>query len=313
VNSFRSIRVIGPILLLVLSLTSMVSADFTGLSVEPVEDPAAAGAGLQAFDLFASFDGSSDRLLGVARVNLTASTGAFFQHPAGEDTAPTDLAILNDPIAAFDSFVTMSLAVDDGSDETGLTPDFDSAAFGNGVLSGDWFNSNPDNAQGTPDSNLRVRIARLTLQDAQQGDSISGNLSVGWQHDGSGPFTLTPAAIEFGCASPTATPEIVLEQTAGETRISWTALPLLPAYDVIRGDLELLRATAGDFSASTVECMADNDSQTIVVHPGTPPSGSGFWFLARAVSCDGGTYDSGGTAQFEPRDAEIAASAAACP
>ena len=303
----------APSLLLMLSFTSMVSADFTGVSVEPVDDPAAAGAGLQAFDVFVDLDSPTDRLLGVVLVNLTASTGAFFQHPAGEDTAPTDLAILNDPVAAFDSFVTMALAVDDGSDETWLTPDFDSAAFGNGVLSGDWFNSNPDNAQGTPDADFRVRIARLTLQDAQQGDSISGSLSVGWQKDGPGPFNLDPAVIEFGCASPAATPELVLEQNAGVTRISWTALPLVPAYDVIRGDLELLRATGGDFSASTVECMADNDSDTIVVHPGTPPSGGGFWFLTRAVSCDRGTYDSGGPAQYEQRDAEIAASAAACP
>ena len=312
-SAVRSIRIIGPSLLLMLSFASMVSADFTGVSVEPVDDPAAAGAGLQPFDVFVEFDSPTDRLLGVALVNVSASTGAFFQHAAGEDTAPTELAILNDPIAAFDSFVTMTLAVDDGSDETWLTPDFDSAAFANGVLSGDWFNSNPDNAQGTPDADLRVRIARLTLQDAQPGDSISGSLSVGWQQDGTGPYSLNSAAIAFGCAAPAATPELVLEQTGGETQISWTALPLVPAYDVVRGDLELLRATGGDFSSSTVECMADNDSDTIVVHPGTPPSGGGFWFLTRAVSCDGGTYDSGGPAQVEPRDAEIAASADSCP
>lgn len=306
-------RSIGPSLLLMMSLTSVVSADFRGVSVEPVDDPAAAGAGLQAFDVFVDFDGPTDRLLGVVLVNLAASTGAFFQHPAGEDTAPTDQAVLDDPIVAFDSFVTMALAVDDGSDETWLTPDFDSAVFGNGVLSGDWFNSNPDNPQGTPDADFRVRIARLTLQDAQQGDSISGSLSVGWKQDGTGPFKLNPAAIEFGCASPAATPELVLEQTSGVTRISWTALPLVPAYDAIRGDLELLRTTGGDFSASTVECMADNDSDTLVVQLGTPPSGGGFWFLARAVSCGGGTYDSGGPAQVEPRDVEIAASADACP
>jgi hypothetical protein len=223
------------------------------------------------------------------------------------------LAILNDPITAFDSFVTMTLGVDDGSDETWLTPDFDSAAFANGVLSGDWFNSNPDNAQGTPDADSRVRIARLTLQDAQQGDSISGSLGVGWQQDVPGPYVLSSAAIEFGCAAPTATPELLLGQVGGETRISWIALTLVPAYDVIRGDLELLRATGGDFSASTVECMADNGSDTIVVHTETPSSGGGFWFLARAVSCGSGTYDSGGPAQVQPRDAEIAASADACP
>jgi hypothetical protein len=223
------------------------------------------------------------------------------------------MAVSNDPTAAFDSFVTMTLAIDEGSDETWLTPDFDSAAFGNGVLSGDWFNSDPDNAQGTPDADLRVRIARLTLQDAQPGDAISGSLGVGWQQDGSGPFTLNSVEIEFGCASPAATPELALEQTDGETRISWTAVPLVPVYDVIRGDLALLRATGGDFSASTVECMADNASHTLVGHPGSPPPSGGFWFLARAVSCSRGTYDSEGPAQVEPRDAEIAAAAEACP
>lgn len=296
-----------------LAFTSVASAELAGVSVEPVEDPAAAAAGLQAFDVFADFDSPTDRLLGVALVNVTASTGAFFQHPAGEDTAPTAQAILDDPLAAFDSFVTMALAVDDGSDETWLTPDFDSAAFDNGVLSGDWFNSNPDGAQGTPDADLRVRIARLTLQGAQQGDSISGSLGIGWQRAGPDSFILSTAVIEFGCASPAVTPELTLEQTAGETRISWSAPPLVPAYDVVRGDLESLRATGGDFSASTVECMENNDSDTVAVHPGTPPSGGGFWFLARAVSCDPGTYDSGGPAQAESRDAAIAASAEACP
>ena len=77
-----SIRIIGPALLLVLSFSSMVSAGFTGVVVEPVDDPAAAGAGLQAFDLFVEFDSPADRLLGVVLVNLTASSGTFLRVPS---------------------------------------------------------------------------------------------------------------------------------------------------------------------------------------------------------------------------------------
>ena len=45
-----------------------------------------------------------------------------------------------------------------------------------------------------------------------------------------------------------------------------------------------------------------------------PASGDALWYLVRPRNCAGaGTYDSNGPAQAAPRDAEIAASPAACP
>jgi hypothetical protein len=44
------------------------------------------------------------------------------------------------------------------------------------------------------------------------------------------------------------------------------------------------------------------------------PAGQGFWYLVRAESCGGNaSYNSGSPSQIGSRDAEIAASANACP
>jgi hypothetical protein len=51
-----------------------------------------------------------------------------------------------------------------------------------------------------------------------------------------------------------------------------------------------------------------------IVDATLPPPGGGFWYLVRGLSCGGpGTYDSGAASQIGSRDAEIAASANACP
>ena len=98
----------------------------------------------------------------------------------------------------------------------------------------------------------------------------------------------------------------------GDT-IAWTMLPGATSYDLVRGDLRTL-LPQGNFAAAVSACLADHLSSTLFVDPATPASDDGFFYLVRGNSCGGhGTYDSGGVAQVQSRDAGIAASAGSCP
>ena len=82
---------------------------------------------------------------------------------------------------------------------------------------------------------------------------------------------------------------------------------------MIRGDLAALRATAGDFSQATTDCLFDDLTGTSLFDS-EPPGPNGLWYLVRELTPrDTGSYESGGTRQLGLRDWEIAAAAASCP
>jgi hypothetical protein len=85
------------------------------------------------------------------------------------------------------------------------------------------------------------------------------------------------------------------------------------SYDIVRGDLESLSSTGGDFIPATDECLQNNHPDTTFPYP--PDPAEGFWFLVRRVYSvtEHGTYDTCGPSQVDSRDAEIAASGVACP
>lgn len=96
--------------------------------------------------------------------------------------------------------------------------------------------------------------------------------------------------------------------------LSWTPLVIATAYDVVAGDLGTLRATGGDFTAATLACLADGQTGTALPHAIDPAPGGGLWFLVRGMA--GGvdlSFDTFISSQAGSRDAEIAASATACP
>jgi hypothetical protein len=96
----------------------------------------------------------------------------------------------------------------------------------------------------------------------------------------------------------------------GDTML-WSGLASDSGFDVVRGDLAALRSTAGDFSQSTVECLArDTDQSWLEYQPVPEQPGAGFWFLARET---GKSWDSEGIAQVGSRDAGITASGVGCP
>jgi len=88
--------------------------------------------------------------------------------------------------------------------------------------------------------------------------------------------------------------------------------------DIVKGDLQTLRATAGDLTAAldavvpvSDVCVGNDAEGGMVIDDGLdPPSNAGRFYLGR---CNAGTYDSLAPSQVASRDSEIAAAAGACP
>jgi subtilisin family serine protease len=99
-----------------------------------------------------------------------------------------------------------------------------------------------------------------------------------------------------------------------EAEILWTSPPAATAFDVVRGDLGLLRASGGDFALATGGCMADDAAGPSLAHGADPAPDEAAWWLVRGVGPDGPmTYDSAGPSQAASRDPGIGASGLACP
>jgi hypothetical protein len=96
-------------------------------------------------------------------------------------------------------------------------------------------------------------------------------------------------------------------------RVSWTALGNATGYDVVRGDLQTLRDSNGDFTAATQECLVEDHAMTLLDYTAEPGPGQGFWFLVRGVDAGGGlSYESFHPSQIGTRDDEIDSAPGAC-
>lgn len=85
-------------------------------------------------------------------------------------------------------------------------------------------------------------------------------------------------------------------------------------YDLLRGDLEQLRATGGDFGAASVACLGNDLAATSVGDPAVPPMGGGYFYLLRSSGCAGtDTYDTGAVSQAGCRDPELGGASGRCP
>jgi hypothetical protein len=118
------------------------------------------------------------------------------------------------------------------------------------------------------------------------------------------------------CASapPAGSSTISAGKQPGTVLFSWTAVPAAAVYDVVRGGLNLLRSSGGNFTTSTQACLANDQEATSVLDPSAPPLSDGFWYLLRGMSCGGaGTYIETVGSQIGSRDSEINASLNTCP
>jgi cysteine-rich repeat protein len=98
-----------------------------------------------------------------------------------------------------------------------------------------------------------------------------------------------------------------------KTTLSWPAVLRATGYDVVRGDLGLLRSGGGNFTTATAECLANDQAATTLGYAAVPAVGSGSFFLVRGSNCSGsGTYDTTSPKQVGSRDAEVDASGVSC-
>ena len=99
--------------------------------------------------------------------------------------------------------------------------------------------------------------------------------------------------------------------------ISWPYQGPSVSYDVIRGKLSALRATAGNFADPTVgmACIKDNFTNVTAADAANPPSGEGFFYLmreSRTLSYEESPFWPT-RAQLAPRTTEIEAAPGVCP
>ncbi|MGD8377765.1 MAG: hypothetical protein PVF68_16655, partial [Acidobacteriota bacterium] len=84
--------------------------------------------------------------------------------------------------------------------------------------------------------------------------------------------------------------------------ISWPGIPAAQTYELVRGDVALLRSAAGDLAAAAPECLAAGGAETSLAYGDAPAAGDAWWFLVRGANCaGGGSFDSGGPGQAGPR------------
>lgn len=148
------------------------------------------GLDLYVFRIYIQLPESTDRLVYVYSADVTPSTGSFYQHSEGGDTAPSSDDIDSFPDLEWDSFVTIELAqVTEEGDATDTAPDFDSTAFnakskahldGGYLLLADCASN-----QGAPDKDGKVLAAQLTLENPSDdpADSIEGEIVIGWMDE----------------------------------------------------------------------------------------------------------------------------------
>jgi hypothetical protein len=99
-----------------------------------------------------------------------------------------------------------------------------------------------------------------------------------------------------------------LELSVALDELSWTPDGCNTGYDVVRGDMDLLVSSSGDFSVATLECVVNDHPTTVYPYSAAPGEGQVDWFLVRRASPSGnGTYGSAA------RDAGVALSGNDCP
>jgi len=107
-----------------------------------------------------------------------------------------------------------------------------------------------------------------------------------------------------------AVPRLEVARSGSDFLLSWNSVGA--SWDVVLGDLGALRASGGDFTAATEQCLVDDAPQPTWIYAGLGGPQAAF-FLVRAECAGGTTYDSGDQGQMGSADEEIALSPGSCP
>ena len=115
---------------------------------------------------------------------------------------------------------------------------------------------------------------------------------------------LLPGAI---CAHNGPPREVLGLRLRDRQTLEWQPEPTATSYDVVRGDLNLLLDSAGDFAASGTGCLQDDTPATTWADAQQPAAQHGFFYLVRATNCANqtGSFDTIGPGQAGTRDLEL--------
>jgi hypothetical protein len=103
--------------------------------------------------------------------------------------------------------------------------------------------------------------------------------------------------------------------TNDKQTMNWGSVVNADRYDVVKGDLQTLRSSGGNFTSSLSNCLENDSTNTQSNDTAEPTSpGEGFFYLVRAQNdCKYGTYNTGQPSQVGGRDSEIDSSSNKCP
>ncbi|HKQ60992.1 MAG TPA: thrombospondin type 3 repeat-containing protein [Candidatus Polarisedimenticolaceae bacterium] len=99
-----------------------------------------------------------------------------------------------------------------------------------------------------------------------------------------------------------------------KTMLAWDPLPSGARYDVVRGSLDAVRSSHGDFRQAAAVCITEDASAAQATDAATPGPGSAFFELVRGTDCGPhtGSYDDGSAGLAASRDIELELAGAVC-
>ena len=161
------------------------------------------------------------------------------------------------------------------------------------------------------------------LQEWEPGTSVMDvpNRTMGYAVDvrcSTRPACAGRATVVVPCSSTEPVPLTSLITWTSKDRVHWAYDR--NRFDAIRGDLDALRASGGQFEGTVQVCLRNDDFATELTDGTLPSSGQAFYYLVRlqaVVICGPGSWGTGSPAEVPgaggDRDADIALDPAACP
>jgi hypothetical protein len=127
-----------------------------------------------------------------------------------------------------------------------------------------------------------------------------------------GTASVTKSRLVCATGSGPMPPVAGLQIAADKASWTWTKPARAGTYDMVRGSLTALRGAAGNFAASSPECVSNNLDDPNMGDATEPAPGSAIYWLVRVTECAGleGSWDDGHPSQIGSRDAGLAT---ACP
>ncbi len=108
-----------------------------------------------------------------------------------------------------------------------------------------------------------------------------------------------------------------LEFSDDKENFSWDAEENSTVYDTVKGDLDELINSGGDFSTTITDCLENDDTDTTATDGSDPSSyGQGFYYLVRGGNSAGygsdGSFGTGSASEEAGRDLECSADPQTC-